>query len=267
MTETAPVPDPQSAAPVTTAAEGPPELSVVVPVKNEEENVLPLVTEIHAALNGRLPFEIVYVDDGSDDRTPQVLRDTQARFPMLRVVRHRTSCGQSQAVASGVRAARGAWIATLDGDGQNDPADIPAMLDRRAELAAAGGVDLPMVMIAGHRQKRHDTWFRRMTSKVANGVRSGMLKDSTPDSGCGLKVFARETFLRFPRFDHMHRFLPALMIREGGRVESVRVNHRARERGTSKYGLWNRLWVGIVDLFGVWWLQRRARNPVIEQQD
>lgn len=265
MTEITPA---TASSPSSAAAGGErPELSVVVPVKNEEENIFPLVSEIHAALDGRLPFEIIYVDDGSDDRTPQVLRETQTAFPMLRVVRHRASCGQSQAVASGVRAARGAWIATLDGDGQNDPADIPAMLDRRAELAAAGGVDMALVMIAGHRQKRHDTWFRRLSSKVANGVRSGMLGDSTPDSGCGLKVFARDTFLRFPRFDHMHRFLPALMIREGGRVESVRVNHRARERGTSKYGLWNRLWVGIVDLFGVWWLQRRARNPVIEHQD
>jgi dolichol-phosphate mannosyltransferase len=266
MTDQSPAAAPEPVSAGAAAAEAP-ELSVVVPVKNEEDNILPLVTEIAAALTGRLPFEIVYVDDGSDDRTPEVLRRTQDRFPMLRVIRHAASCGQSQAVATGVRAARGAWVATLDGDGQNDPADIPAMLDRRAELAAAGGLDMALVMIAGHRRKRQDTWFRRLSSKVANGVRSAMLKDSTPDSGCGLKVFARDTFLRFPRFDHMHRFLPALMIREGGRVESVPVNHRPRERGTSKYGLWNRLWVGIVDLFGVWWLQRRVRNPLIEHRD
>lgn len=244
-----------------------PELSVVVPVKNEEDNVVPLIEEIHAALDGVIAFEVVYVDDGSDDRTPAVLAEARQRFPRLRTLRHRASCGQSQAVHTGVRTARGRWIATLDGDGQNDPADIPALLARRDEVAKARGVEPAMVMFAGHRQKRQDTWFRRMTSKVANSVRSRMLNDSTPDSGCGLKVFARDTFLRFPRFDHMHRFLPALMIREGGAVESVRVNHRPRERGTSKYGLWNRLWVGIVDLFGVWWLQRRARNPVVEPQD
>lgn len=242
-------------------------LSVVVPVKNEDENVLPLIEEIHAALEGVTEFEVVYVDDGSDDGTPARLEQTKLTFPRLRVVRHKASCGQSQAVHSGVRAARGAWIATLDGDGQNDPASIPEMLKKRDEIAAAQGIAVEMVMVAGHRNKRRDTWFRRWMSKVANGVRSRMLRDSTPDSGCGLKLFARDTFLRFPRFDHMHRFLPALMLREGGVVVSVPVHHRARERGTSKYGLWNRLWVGIVDLFGVWWLQRRARNPVIERSD
>ncbi|SOD89441.1 glycosyltransferase family 2 protein [Caenispirillum bisanense] len=244
-----------------------PDLSVVVPVKNEAENILPLVQEIHAALENFIDFEVVYVDDGSDDDTPARLRDAQGQFPRLRVVRHARSCGQSQAVASGVKFARGAWIATLDGDGQNDPADIPAMIRRRDQEAAASASDAALVMIAGHRQKRQDTFLRRLSSKVANGVRSGLLKDSTPDSGCGLKLFARQTFLDFPRFDHMHRFLPALMIRAGGKVVSVRVNHRPRERGVSKYGLWNRLWVGIVDLFGVAWLQARARRPVIEHHD
>jgi dolichol-phosphate mannosyltransferase len=141
------------------------------------------------------------------------------------------------------------------------------MLARRDAEAQAAGIDPVMVMIAGHRQKRLDNSLRRLSSKVANGVRAWMLQDSTPDSGCGLKLFSRTAFLRFPRFDHMHRFLPALMLREGGAVVSVRVNHRSRERGVSKYGLWNRLWVGIVDLFGMMWLQRRARNPVIERQD
>lgn len=242
------------------------DLSVVVPVKNEDENIVPLIEEIHAALDGVVEFEVVYVDDGSDDGTPARLEDARARFPRLRVVRHKVSCGQSQAVHSGVRAARGVWIATLDGDGQNDPVSLPDMLKKRDEIAAAG-TPLAMVMVAGHRNKRRDTWFRRWMSKVANGVRSRMLRDSTPDSGCGLKLFARDTFLRFPRFDHMHRFLPALMLREGGVVVSQPVLHRPRERGVSKYGLWNRLWVGIVDLFGVWWLQRRARNPVIERSD
>lgn len=244
-----------------------PALSVVVPVKNEADNILPLIEEIYAALNGLLPFEIIYVDDGSDDATPARLEDAKAAFPMLRVVRHRASCGQSQAVHSGVRAARAPWVATLDGDGQNDPADIPALLARRDEEAAAHAIEAHWLMMAGHRQKRQDTWLRRFSSRTANGVRAWMLRDDTPDTGCGLKLFARDTFLRFPRFDHMHRFLPALMIREGGRVVSVRVNHRPRERGTSKYGLWNRLWVSIVDLFGMMWLQRRARTPVIERSD
>ncbi|GAB3442064.1 glycosyltransferase family 2 protein [Insolitispirillum peregrinum] len=245
----------------------PPDVAVVVPVKNEADNIFPLIREIHAALNGVVPFEIIYVDDGSDDETPARLDEAQREFPMLRVVRHANSCGQSQAVHSGVRAACAPWVATLDGDGQNDPADIPAMLAERDRQATANNVPLAMVMIAGHRQKRQDNGLRKLSSRVANGIRSSMLKDDTPDSGCGLKLFARATFLAFPRFDHMHRFLPALMRREGGVVLSVRVNHRPRERGVSKYGLWNRLWVGIVDLFGVWWLQRRARNPRVVRQD
>lgn len=240
-----------------------PLLSVVVPVKNEADNVFPLIGEIHAALKDVLPFEIIYVDDGSDDATPARLRDAQGKYPMLRVVRHAQSCGQSQAVHTGVRTARADWVVTLDGDGQNDPADIPSMLLRRDQEAARLGDPLK-VMIAGHRQTRRDTQLRRISSKVANAVRSRLLHDNTPDSGCGLKLFARSVFLAFPRFDHMHRFLPALMYRDGGTVVSVRVYHRPRERGVSKYGLWNRLWVGIVDLFGVWWLRQRARNPQIE---
>jgi dolichol-phosphate mannosyltransferase len=235
-------------------------LSVVVPVKNEEDNVELLVREIAAALTGKAEFEIIYVNDGSTDRTPAVLEGLKAEFPMLRVIHHRASCGQSQAVTSGVRAARYEWIATLDGDGQNDPADIPALLAALADPKQPANLEL----LAGWRTKRNDTFLRRLSSKVANGVRSRMLKDSTPDTGCGLKVFARETFLLLPNFDHIHRFLPALVIRGGGAVVSVPVNHRSRERGMSKYGLHNRLWVGIVDLFGVAWLQRRVRLPVIE---
>lgn len=241
-----------------------PLLAVVVPVKNEADNILPLVTEIDAALNGKAAFEIIYVDDGSDDATPRVLSETKAKFPMLRVVRHRNSCGQSQAVATGVKAARAAIIATLDGDGQNDPADIPAMLDR---LLAEPEDKRDFLLVAGHRQKRQDDGIRLISSKIANNIRAGLLKDDTPDTGCGLKVFTRAAFLDMPRFNHMHRFLPALMIRRGGKVVSVRVNHRARERGVSKYGVWNRLWVGIVDLFGVMWLQARASVPVIDHQD
>ncbi|MBK8525231.1 MAG: glycosyltransferase family 2 protein [Betaproteobacteria bacterium] len=235
-------------------------LSVVVPVKNEQDNVEPLVREIVAALSGTAEFEIIYVNDGSTDQTQTVLDGLKTELPMLRAICHRASCGQSQAVTTGVRAARYEWIATLDGDGQNDPADIPALLAKLSEPEQPDNLEL----LAGWRTRRNDTFLRRLSSKVANGVRSRMLKDSTPDTGCGLKVFARETFLRLPNFDHIHRFLPALVIRGGGAVVSVPVNHRSRERGTSKYGLHNRLWVGIVDLFGVAWLQRRVRLPQIE---
>ena len=235
-------------------------LSVVVPVKNEADNVEPLIREIAAALTGNTTFEILYVDDGSTDATQAHLQALKVEFPMLRVIRHRASCGQSRAVTSGVTAARYEWIATLDGDGQNDPADIPALLAELENPAHPAHLEL----LAGWRSKRNDTFIRRLSSKIANGVRSRMLRDDTPDTGCGLKVFARETFLALPNFDHMHRFLPALVLRNGGAVVSVPVHHRARERGTSKYGVHNRLWVGIVDLFGVAWLQRRVRLPVIE---
>ncbi|MHB1093692.1 glycosyltransferase family 2 protein [Thiobacillus sp.] len=235
-------------------------LSVVVPVKNEQDNVEPLVREIAVALSGNTTFEIIYINDGSTDATQARLERLKTEFPMLRVIRHRVSCGQSRAVTTGVTAARHEWIATLDGDGQNDPADIPALLVKLADPAQPVNLEL----LAGWRARRNDTFLRRLSSKIANGVRSRMLKDNTPDTGCGLKVFARETFLQLPNFDHMHRFLPALVMRNGGAVVSVPVHHRARERGTSKYGVHNRLWVGIVDLFGVAWLQRRVRVPVIE---
>ncbi|MFN3544885.1 MAG: glycosyltransferase family 2 protein [Thiobacillus sp.] len=235
-------------------------LSVVVPVKNEQDNVEPLVREIAAALEGKAEFEIIYVNDGSSDATQVRLDALKGEFPMLRVIRHRESCGQSRAVTTGVTAARYEWIATLDGDGQNDPADIPALLEQLADPARPANLEL----LAGWRSKRNDTFVRRLSSKIANGVRARMLKDNTPDTGCGLKLFARETFLALPNFDHMHRFLPALVLRNGGAVVSVPVRHRPRERGASKYGIHNRLWVGIVDLFGVAWLQRRVRLPVIE---
>lgn len=235
-------------------------LSVVVPVKNEQDNVEPLVREIAAALIDKATFEIIYVNDGSTDGTQARLDALKADFPMLRVIRHRASCGQSRAVTTGVTAARYEWIATLDGDGQNDPADIPALLEKLADPMLPANLEL----LAGWRSKRNDTFIRRLSSKIANGVRSRMLRDNTPDTGCGLKLFARETFLALPNFDHMHRFLPALVLRNGGAVVSVPVHHRPRERGTSKYGIHNRLWVGIVDLFGVAWLQRRVRLPVIE---
>lgn len=230
-----------------------PDISVVVPVRDEAENIDPLLAEIVAALAGR-DFEIVYVDDGSADGTAERLQAARARLPMLRVLRHRRSAGQSAALVSGIRAARGTWIATLDGDGQNDPADIPAL------LARAQAEDAP-ALVAGWRARRRDTALKRLSSKLANGVRGALLGDRTPDTGCGLKVFRRETFLRLPPFDHMHRFLPALVRRDGGAVVNQRVNHRPRAAGRSKYGVMNRLFVGIVDLFGVMWLQRRPIRP------
>lgn len=236
-------------------------LSVVVPVKDEAENVEPLIREIVAALNGVTDFEIVYVDDGSADATPARLQALKADIPGLRVVHHDGCFGQSAAVHTGVRHAAAPLIATLDGDGQNDPADIPALL---ARFHAEGGSADALLLIAGWRAKRKDTWIKRMSSKIANAVRGRMLGDATPDTGCGLKVFPRAMFLNFPAFDHLHRFLPALTIRAGGRVVSVAVNHRPRQRGQSKYGLFNRLWIGIVDIFGVMWLNRRAMRVRIK---
>jgi dolichol-phosphate mannosyltransferase len=236
-----------------------PALAVVVPVKNETENLKPLISEIAASLRGHVAFEIVYVDDGSDDDTPQRLQDLTGEFPELRVFRHKVCCGQSAAVSTGVRMACAPVIATLDGDGQNDPADIPALLARFRDAD-----DVDKILIAGHRVNRRDTLVKRLSSRFANSIRRAILKDDTPDTGCGLKIFSRAAFVAMPRFDHMHRYLPALMIRSGGSVVSHPVNHRPRERGTSKYGVWNRLWVGITDLFGVSWLIRRGSVPVVE---
>ena len=240
-----------------------PEISVVVPVHNESANVLPLLREIESALSGVVPFEAVFVDDCSSDDTPRILREFAVSHPWLVVVLHRNNCGQSTAVRTGVREAGAAAIATLDGDGQNDPADIPALLQRWRALRLAD--PQRPVLIAGWRSKRQDTWVRRMSSRIANGVRSRLLGDSTPDTGCGLKVFGRADFLALPYFDHMHRFLPALVRRGGGQVESVPVAHRPREHGQSHYGIHNRLWVGLVDMLGVIWLQRRARVPLVER--
>jgi dolichol-phosphate mannosyltransferase len=237
------------------------DLSVVVPVHNEEDNVQPLVAEIERALGGIGDFEMIFVDDGSVDGTLRQLRLIQADNPRLRVLRHRRCCGQSAALATGVHAARGAVIATLDGDGQNDPEDIPNLFSIWRAMDDAGVRGL----VAGFRKRRRDTGWRRFSSRVANAVRGSLLKDETPDSGCGLKVLARDLFLRLPYFDHMHRFLPALVQRAGGKVVSVEVNHRPRLSGTSKYGTWQRLWAGIWDLLGVIWLQRRAHVPEVEE--
>ena len=234
------------------------EFSVVVPVCNEAENVEPLAREIDAALAGRV-YEMIFIDDGSTDDTAAILLQLKSALPTLRVLRHSFRSGQSAAVASGVRAARGPWIATLDGDGQNDPADIPKLIAARDD-AANRGVQLFM---GNRKASRKDSWLRKVSSSVANGVRGWMLSDGTPDTGCGIKLMHRATFLELPRFNHMHRFLPALFQRAGAQVISVPVRHRPRTKGTSKYGLHNRLWVGIVDLFGVRWLIRR-KTPLIK---
>jgi dolichol-phosphate mannosyltransferase len=236
-----------------------PAVTVVVPAKNEAGNIAPLVAEIAAALQGRA-FEIVYVNDGSSDGTESELRALMAQRPWLRQIRHAQSCGQSAAVRTGVLNARAPMIVTLDGDGQNDPAFIPALI---AKLEQAGpGVGL----VAGQRVGRKSTGFKKLQSRIANGVRGAILKDGTRDSGCGLKAFRRDLFLSLPYFDALHRFMPALVRREGFDVAYVDVVDRPRQHGVSNYGLWNRLWVGILDLFGVWWLiRRRKRVPQYEE--
>ncbi len=238
----------------SSASGAPPAVSVVVPVRNEAGNIAPLVTEIATALGKGPSFEIVYVNDGSTDRTESELTLLMASRPWLRQVKHESSCGQSAAVSTGVLHARAAVIVTLDGDGQNDPAFIPALLK---ELAAGA----PWVgLIAGQRVGRQATGFKKLQSRIANAVRGAVLRDGTRDTGCGLKAFRRDVFLALPFFDGLHRFLPALVRREGYDIGYVDVVDRPRRAGISNYGMWDRLWVGILDLIGVWWLIRRRRN-------
>lgn len=235
-------------------------ISIVVPVYNEAENLNSLIEEIVGAMSQAEAYEIIYIDDGSNDDTPVLLKEAQQRVKALRVIRHQHSCGQSTAISTGVKAANYPYIATLDGDGQNDPADIPRLYE---VLIQQRENNSRLWMVAGWRNKRHDSAWRLFSSKLANAVRAGLLGDDTPDTGCGLKVFLRDAFLGLPYFDHMHRFLPALILRAGGQVVSEPVNHRARSHGYSKYGTLDRLWVGIVDIFGVIWLQKRAKLPEI----
>jgi dolichol-phosphate mannosyltransferase len=234
------------------------DLSVVIPVKDEADNIAPLVDEIRAALDGLVEYEIIFVDDGSVDGTATAILRLRSSMERVRLLRHARNCGQSAAIRTGVRAARGAWVATLDGDGQNDPADLPALW----HLARRAPVDPPF-LITGYRQKRRDRWLKRLASRLANTIRRRLLGDGTPDTGCGLKLFSRSLFLDLPYFNHMHRFLPALVLREGGAVLSLPVNHRPRLRGRSKYGVLDRLLVGIIDLLGVMWLQQRATRPCL----
>ena len=231
-----------------------PAVAVVVPVRNEAGNIEPLVREIAKALDGQWPFEVVYVNDGSTDGSEAEFKRLMAQYPWLRRVRHQQSCGQSAAVRSGVSAARTPLIVTIDGDGQNDPAFIPALL-RKLESGA------PRIgLVAGQRVKRKSGGFKKLQSRIANAVRGAVLRDGTRDTGCGLKAFRRDVFLRLPYFDGLHRFLPALVKREGYEIGYVDVVDRPRGAGVSNYGMWDRLWVGILDLAGVWWLIRRKKR-------
>ena len=230
-------------------------LSVVVPVKDEAENVGPLAREIAAALAGE-DAEIIFVDDGSTDGTAKVLQDLKAEIPSLRALQHTRNAGQSRSIRTGVRAARSNTIITLDGDGQNDPADIPRL------LAVMRGPDAEQLgVVSGVRANRQDSWSRRMASRIGNGIRNSLLHDGAADTGCGLKVFRRDAFLALPYFDHLHRFIITLMLREGWKVRFVEVNHRPRVHGTSKYTNFGRMLVSVNDLMGVRWLQRRYRAP------
>jgi dolichol-phosphate mannosyltransferase len=230
-----------------------PAVSIVIPVRNEADNIAPLVDEIAATLEKNVAFELIYVNDGSTDRTEAELTRLMASRPWLRQIRHETSCGQSAAVSSGVIHARAGVVVTLDGDGQNDPAFIPALLEAMTKTPHIG-------LVAGQRVGRQATGFKKLQSRVANAVRSVVLRDGTRDTGCGLKAFRRDLFLRLPYFDGLHRFLPALVRREGYAIGYVDVVDRPRRAGTSNYGMWDRLWIGILDLIGVWWLIRRRRH-------
>ncbi len=240
-----------------TISADPPRVSVVVPVMNEAGNVGLLVEEIAATLRGLASFEAVFVDDASTDKTLTVLEAMKTDVPELRVIAHEQNSGQSAAVRSGVTFARGPLIVTLDGDGQNNPADIPKLL----EVYDRSDRPVDERLVAGQRATRQDTWSKRMASRFGNGVRGWLLKDRTRDTGCGLKLFEREAFLRLPYFDHMHRYLPALMLREGYKIAHVDVSHRERGAGQSKYTNLGRLWVSLGDIFGVVWLRQRARLP------
>jgi dolichol-phosphate mannosyltransferase len=232
-----------------------PLLSVVVPVKDEAGNAASLAREIAAVLAGAGAYEIIFVDDGSTDATAAELIALKAELP-LRILSHARNLGQSRAIRTGVRAARSDTIVTLDGDGQNDPADIPKLL----ALFRSGAADPAFCMVAGERAKRQDNWSKRLASRWGNAIRRRLLHDNAKDTGCGLKIFRREAFLALPYFDHMHRYLITLMLREGYGVRFVAVGHRPRERGRSKYGVWDRALVGLSDIRGVMWLKRRFRG-------
>jgi dolichol-phosphate mannosyltransferase len=238
----------------TSTGGAPPAVSIVVPVRNEAANIAPLVAEIAAHLDQSVRFEIIYVNDGSSDRTESELTLLMASRPWLRQIKHQSSCGQSAAVHTGVRHARAPIVITLDGDGQNDPAFIRPLIEALSKGAPR------IALVAGQRVGRRASAFKQLQSRIANGVRKAVLRDGTRDTGCGLKAFRRDLFLALPYFDGLHRFLPALVRREGYDIGYVDVIDRPRRAGRSNYGMWDRLWVGILDLLGVWWLIRRRRQ-------
>lgn len=237
-------------------------VSVVVPVCDEEENVAPLIAEIAAAFPNAEKTEIIYVNDGSLDGTAKALADCQKQHRNLRVLTHDQRSGQSRAIRTGVLASKGRLIGVLDGDGQNDPADLPHLIELFDKAQERGE---PIGMVMGERQKRQDTGFRRLISRFANACNRGLLNHQAKDVGCGLKIVSAEAFRRLAYFDHMHRFMPALVGREGFTVLYEPVNHRARPRGTSKYGTLDRALAGIVDLFGVYWLVKRSKRPSVTE--
>lgn len=230
-------------------------LSVVIPVYNEEDNIVPLLEEIQTTFGNLFAYEIIVIDDGSNDRTPQLLQQAKLIYPQLRVLRHTKNAGQSASLLTGVRAAQYEWIATLDGDGQNNPADILKMM---------ASVNDTIKVCVGYRVERQDNRLRKLSSLIANGIRNALLQDDCPDTGCGIKLFPRTDFLNLPHFRNYHRFLPALFKRAHIRIQNVPVSHRPRRFGTSKYGVLNRLGVGIVDLFGVAWLMRRPLETTFD---
>ncbi len=233
-------------------------ISLIIPSKNEAKNLPRLIHEIQETLENRYDYEIIVVDDGSTDGSVQKLKEIRhTGCHRLRIFKHEKSLGQTTALISGIKAARGEWIVTLDGDGQNDPSDIPLLLSYLLDPFK----DDRLHLVVGHRKRRSDSFVTRLSSRIANTVRRRLLKDQTPDTGCGLKVFSRDAFFALPYFDHMHRFLPALFQRQGGKMISVEVKHRSRKHGQSNYGVFDRLWIGIVDLIGVLWLQRRTKIP------
>ncbi len=238
------------------------DLSIVVPVRNEAENVAAVAAEIRAALAARFQFEIIFADDGSSDGTTAELKRLKAQFSEVRVVTLDRPSGKSRAIIEAVRRAAAPVVCTMDGDGQDDPKFIAAFWDKMKEA----GAEARNRIVCAHRQNRRDNWWKRQVSPIANAVRRAVLKDNTPDSGCGYKMFPRDAFMELPRFENMHRFLPALFIRRGGESVSVPVVHRPRAKGRSKYGIFDRLWVGIWDLLGVAWLARRTTNPGVKEE-
>lgn len=244
-----------------------PRIAVVAPMKNEAANVEALAEEISEACAAFAPFEAIFVDDGSDDATAATIDALRAKHPWLRRVSHRTSCGQSAAVLTGVKAARAPIVLTLDGDGQNPPSELPKLAAPLLADIAANGAKGRLGLVAGQRVGRQDTWSKRAASRAANRLRAWILKDDTRDTGCGLKGFRRDAFLALPFFDHLHRYLPALFKREGWDIAHVDVSHRAREHGRSKYTNIGRALVGVTDLVGVWWLLRRRKLPEVASPD